>query len=185
VDIVGHSEGGTMPDYYIKFDGGYRYVARSVAMSGVLHGTSFWGLDALYTAGEAYGYSQQFSAQMAQYCTSCFEFFPSSPFIEAIDNPNAPGAAPSCAADGASVDGVQYTSIATSFDELVRPPTSDFIDPACGNAHNFLVQRQCPTDSADHLSIVSDPVAAQDVLRALDPTDQHRVRCAVVLPAVG
>ncbi|HUC35598.1 MAG TPA: alpha/beta fold hydrolase [Acidimicrobiales bacterium] len=185
VDIVGHSEGGTMPDYYIKFLGGYKVVAHFVAISGVLHGTDFWGLSSLYEDGQGYGYSQEYSQEFSKYCTSCLEFFPTSKFMEELDSPDAPGAAASCPVDGASVDGVSYTSLATNNDELVRPPTSDFIDPRCGNATNILVQHQCPTDQADHLSMAADPVVAQDVLNALDPAHMRWVRCAVVLPAVG
>ncbi len=193
VDIVGHSEGGTMPDYYLEFLGGSRHVAHFVSISGVLHGTSFWGAAALYDAAEAYGFGSQ-AAGLAAACASCEEFLTGSSFIRRLDAPNpvatATGAA-TCPYDGAAVDGVSYTSVATADDELVRPPTSDFINPRCDSpaygitTDNILVQNQCPTDHADHLAIVSDPVVAQDILNALDPAHQHPVRCAVVLPAIG
>jgi hypothetical protein len=117
-----------------------------------------------------------------------------SSFMKALDTANpvaTAGEAATCPYDGAAVDGVSYTSLATNDDELVRPPTSDFIDPRCDNeaygitTHNILVQNQCPTDQADHLSIVSDPVAAQDILNALDPAHPRPLSCALVLPAVG
>lgn len=194
VDIVGHSEGGTMPDYYLKFLGGSQVVANFVALSGVLHGTDFWGLAALYGIGSAYGFSSQQTALMAPFCASCSEFLTGSSFIDSLDAPNPtarPGEAATCPFDGAAVDAVSYTSIATSDDELVQPPTSDFIDPRCADpafgigVDNILVQRQCATDQADHLSIVADRVAAQDVLNALDPSRAQPVRCALTLPAVG
>ena len=191
VDLVGHSEGGTMPDWYLKFDGGYRYVERFVALSGVMHGTDFWGAGTLYALGQAYnpGAAQQFASLMGGGCTSCTQFLPTSTWMEALDDPavSGPAGAPAtvCPYDGASVEGVTYTSIATSNDELVRPPTSDFIDPRCGNSHNILVQSQCPLDQADHLSIAADPVAAQDILNALDPQTARPVICYPTLPAVG
>ena len=40
VDIVGHSEGATMPDYYIEYLGGAAKVTRYVGVSGVKHGTT-------------------------------------------------------------------------------------------------------------------------------------------------
>lgn len=193
VDIVGHSEGGTMPDYYLKFLGGSQDVAHFVMLSGVLHGTTFWGTSALYDLAAAYGYAPE-AAALTGFCASCTEFLAGSSFIEALDAPNAratAGEAATCPYDGAAVDGVRYTSIATADDELVQPYTSDFIDPRCGGpaygigVQNIVVQRQCPTDQADHLSIVSDPVAAQDVLDALDPATARPVRCTVTLPAVG
>ncbi len=86
---------------------------------------------------------------------------------------------------------MSYTSIATDYDELVRPVTSDFIDPRCANAadgigvDNILVQQQCPTDLSDHLAIASDKVAAQDVLNGLDPAEAQPVPCTLTLPVVG
>jgi triacylglycerol lipase len=194
VDVVGHSEGGTMPDWYLKFGGGWRYVDHFVAISGVMHGTDFWGVATLYAMGQAYGYPQQDAQYFSRYCAACMEFLPTSPWMTALDStsPRAGpgGAATVCPSDGAAVEGISYTSLATGNDELVRPPTSDFIDPACNgvdgiSVHNMLVQQQCPTDQADHLSMAADPVVAQDILNALDPADARPVRCAVVLPAVG
>lgn len=133
-------------------------------------------------------------AVFGSYCVSCMEFLSTSPWMTALDS-TSPGAGPGgaasvCPSDGAAVDGVAYASLATDDDELVRPPTSDFINPKCDgvgavSVHNIAVQQQCPTDQSDHLSIAADPVAAQDVLNALDPTDAPPVRCAVVLPAIG
>jgi hypothetical protein len=194
VDIVGHSEGGTMPDYYIKFLGGSRVVAHFVAISGVLHGTNVWGLSDLYALGQAYGYSSEEQQFFSGLCAACLEFLPTSSWMEALDAPNAHATsseAATCPYDGAAVDGVSYMSLATDNDELVRPPTSDFINPRCDSAKshitvdNILVQDQCPADQADHLSMAADPVVAQDVLNALDPSHRHRVGCFVVLPAVG
>jgi triacylglycerol lipase len=187
VDIVGHSEGGTMPDWYMKFDGGSRYVARFVALSGVLHGTTFWDASTLYDLGAALypEYAAQFDQFVSATCASCLEFLAGSSWMDELDSTGAAGAAPTCAADGADVEGVSYTSLATDNDELVRPPTSDFLSPSCGNTDDILVQDQCPTDQADHLSMAADPVVAQDILNALDPATAKPVRCAVVLPAVG
>jgi pimeloyl-ACP methyl ester carboxylesterase len=193
VDIVGHSEGGTMPDYYIKFLGGSKMVAKFVMLSGVPHGTTFWGLSDFYDLAAAYGFSSQANA-LASFCASCTEFLTGSTFMKALDAPNAQataGEAATCPYDGAAVDGVSYTSIATEYDELVRPYNSDFINPRCAGAadgigvNNITVQRQCPSDLADHLSIESDQVAAQDVLNALDPAHEQPVHCTLTLPAVG
>jgi pimeloyl-ACP methyl ester carboxylesterase len=193
VDLVGHSEGGTMPDYYLKFLGGSRDVAHFVMLSGVLHGTTFWGIGDLYDLGSAYGYGSQANA-LSGFCGSCTEFLTGSSFITQLGAPHAQATsseAATCPYDGAAVAGVRYTSIATQYDELVRPPTSDFIDPRCAEAglgigvDNILVQHQCPTDLADHLSIESDQVAAHDVLNALDPATATPVRCTLTLPAVG
>ena len=192
VDIVGHSEGGTMPDYYIKFLGGSQKVAKFVMLSGVPHGTTFWGLSDLYDLAAAYGFSSQATA-MTSFCGSCTQFLTGSSFMKLLDTPNGQptaGEAATCPYDGAAVDGVSYTSIATEYDELVRPYTSDFIDPRCAGVggigvDNIVVQHQCASDLADHLSIESDQVAAADVLNALDPAHALPVHCTLTLPAIG
>ena len=163
-------------------------------LSGLPHGTTLWGLSDLYDLGAAYGFSAQENAFLGSFCGSCTEFLVGSPFIKMLDAPNAqatPDEAATCPYDGAAVDGVSYTSIATEFDELVRPYTSDFIDPRCATAasgigvDNIVVQHQCASDLADHLSIESDQVAAQDVLNGLDPAHAQRVPCVLTLPAIG
>ena len=52
-------------------------------------------------------------------------------------------------------------------------------------AHNLVVQKQCPLDQAEHVSMAADPVVAQDVLNALDPQHPAAVPCTLVLPLVG
>ena len=194
VDIVGHSEGGTMPDYYLKFLGGSQFVAHFVMLSGLPHGSTVLGLSNLYDLAAAYGFSPQVDAFIGPLCAACLEFFPNSSFTKALDAPNAqatPEEAATCPYDGAAVDGVSYTSIATEYDELVQPYNSDFIDPRCATAgdgigvDNITVQDQCPTDFADHLSINGDPVAAQDVLNVLDPAHASPVGCTLTLPSIG
>lgn len=195
IDIVGHSEGGTMPDWYLKFDGGSRYVAHFVALSGVLHGTTLWGTAKLYWLLEQFGYSGQPPIDLGSLCISCTEeFFPTSAWMTTLDAPNPTATASeaaTCPVDGAAVDGVAYTSIATTYDELVQPDNSDFINPACATSatgisvQNILIQDQCPQDFADHLSIAADPNAAQDILNALDPAHAKAVSCTLVLPSVG
>ena len=44
VDIVGHSQGGMMPRWYMKFDGGATKVAHLIALSPSNHGSTLDGL---------------------------------------------------------------------------------------------------------------------------------------------
>lgn len=194
VDLIGHSEGGTFPDYYLKFLGGSKYVASFISLSGLMHGDTMFGLASLYDLGETYGFSQQMNALMAPLCGVCTEFLKGSSFVDALDAPNpqtTPSEAATCPFDGAAVDGIDYTSIATEVDELVHPYDSDFLDPRCASAglgigvHDITLQDQCPTDLADHLSVEADKTAAQDVLNALDPATAKPVPCGVTLPSVG
>jgi len=47
VDIVGHSQGGMMPRYYLKFLGGAAYVSTLVGLAPSNHGTTVDGLTTL------------------------------------------------------------------------------------------------------------------------------------------
>jgi triacylglycerol lipase len=51
--------------------------------------------------------------------------------------------------------------------------------------NNFVVQRQCRLDQSEHLSIISDPITAGDILNALDPEHTVDPPCTPVLPFVG
>ena len=84
---------------------------------------------------------------------------------------------------GIAVPGVSYTSIVTRNDELVAPYTSGI--ESAPNMTNLVVQKQCPPDQAEHVSMAADPVVAQDVLNALDPNHPAAVPCTLVLPLIG
>lgn len=170
VDLVGHSEGATMPYWYLKYDGGAAKVAKMVGLAPVVHGTG--APSSSYTQLlAAFGLPLPQDTDWASYCEACTEFSPDSDFIRKLD-------------DGPiTVSGVDYTQIVTEDDELVVPYTSGIIDEP--GSTNFVVQDQCPLDGADHLAIVSDPVAARDVLNALDPAHAEPVPCTVVLPVIG
>lgn len=84
VDLVGHSEGGTMPDYYLKFLGGSQKVAHFVMLSGLLHGTTLWGVSDLYDLASKFGFAAQANA-LTSFCGSCEEFLVGSSFMKALD----------------------------------------------------------------------------------------------------
>ena len=165
VDIVGHSEGATMPDYYIEYLGGAAKVRRYVGVSGVKHGTDLHGvgtvaaeLQSLLGAPVSLGS-----------CVSCNQFLVGSDYIEKIEA-RAPAA------------GVIYTNIATRYDELVSPHTSSFLTGK--QVTNITVQDHCILDASDHLSIISSPITGRYILNALDPAHPRPVPCVPVLPAV-
>jgi pimeloyl-ACP methyl ester carboxylesterase len=168
VDIVGHSEGATMPDYYIEYLGGAAKVLRYVGVSGVKHGTTLDGLGTGISAFESLlpGAPDPTAAS----CGSCAEFLVGSAFIDKIE---ARAPAP----------GVIYTNIATEHDELVTPYTHSFMTGR--NVTNIDLQDHCPLDFSEHLSIISSPITGQYILNALDPAHTVPPPCVLVLPAVG
>jgi triacylglycerol lipase len=174
VDLVGHSEGTVMPQYYLKFRGGAAKVDKYVAITPLYQGTTLLGIGSLLIALETAfpEESAQLAAGFNQQCGSCQEFLRGSPFLRHLY------------ADGAyAVPGVTYTAIMTKYDELVTPYTSGRLDAP--NAKNIVVQDQCPIDLADHVAMAFDPTVGQDVLNALDPAHQRAVPCRLVLPGVG
>ena len=168
VDLVGHSQGGMMPRYYLKFLGGARYVNTLVALAPSNHGTTLDGLTALV---QALGTAGLVNSGLNALCTACVEQEAGSPFLTSLN------------AGGETVAGVTYTVIESRDDEVVTPYTSAFLSGP--GVTNITVQNQCPLDLSDHLEIAADPVALADVLNALDPAHPVHVPCLVVLPITG
>ena len=168
VDIVGHSQGGMMPRYYISFLGGAAKVAKLIGLAPSNYGTT---LDGLAVLGRTLGLLAPLNSVLSTTCDACVEQEAGSAFLAAL---NARPAAP----------GVSYTVIETTGDEVVTPYTNAFL-PAAPNVTDITVQKQCPPDESDHLEIASDPVAMADMLNALDPAQPVRVPCQLVLPVFG
>jgi pimeloyl-ACP methyl ester carboxylesterase len=139
IAIVGHSEGGMMPRYYIKFLGGADKVAKLVALAPSNHGT----LNPATFGGALTG------------CIACAQQQTGSAFLTKL---NAGDQAP------APVD---YTVIETTYDEVVIPYTSAFLPGPAARVTNIVLQQQCPDDFTGHLGIPTDPVALQWLEQAL------------------
>ena len=142
VDIVGHSQGGMMPRWYLKFLGGAAEVHTLIGLSPSNHGTTLDGLFNLPNSELATGG-----------CPACAQQKAGSAFLQRLN------------AGGDTVSGVSYTVIQTRYDEVVTPYTSAFLSgPA---VTNLLLQRQDPANTTDHVRIPYDPLALSDVLAAL------------------
>ena len=151
VEIVGHSQGGVMPRYYIKNLGGAAYVEDLVGLAAPNHGTIVSG---------------GFTA--SPYCVACDQQRAGSAFLTALNHPDeTPGA-------------VDYTQVATTHDQVVVPYTSAFLD-AGAHSTNITLQARCPADPTEHLSIPMDRQAIGWVLDAFHregPADAHaRIGC--------
>lgn len=168
VDIVGHSQGGMMPRYYLKFLGGAAKVRTLVGLAPSNPGTS---VDGLTTLTQDLGLFGVFSVILGSSCEGCVEQQAGSPFLAQLNS------------GGDTVPGVSYTVIETRDDEVVTPYTSAFL--AGSAVTNITVQNQCPLNQSDHLEIAYDPVAMADTLNALDPASPVHVPCGPVLPITG
>jgi triacylglycerol esterase/lipase EstA (alpha/beta hydrolase family) len=166
VDLVGHSQGGMMPRYYIKNLGGASKVDTLVGLAPSNHGTT---LEGLFTLA---GYFPGASALVGADCPACQEQEAGSSFITALN------------AGGETVPSVKYTVIESDNDEVVTPYTSAFLKSA-PNVTNILLQSQCALDQGEHLSMPYDHIADADVLTALDPAHPQHPACTPILPVSG
>ncbi|MFJ4952049.1 alpha/beta fold hydrolase [Streptomyces sp. NPDC088760] len=139
VDIVGHSQGGMMPRYYVKFLGGAAKVDDLVGIVPSNHGTS----------------NPLAIAAGATVCPSCVDQTAGSDFLQRLDSdPEAPA-------------GPDYTAVATRYDEVVVPYTSAFLDGPDSYVTDVLLQDRCPLDTTEHDQAPKSPLVEQWVLNAL------------------
>jgi triacylglycerol esterase/lipase EstA (alpha/beta hydrolase family) len=152
VDLVGWSQGGMMPRYYINDLGGAAKVNMLVGFAPSNYGTN---LDGVVNLIGDLGLLGLTTAVLSATCQACVEQLQGSSFLTGLN------ASPTAA-------GVTYVVIETDDDEVVTPYTNAFL-PAGPNVQNITLQNQCPQDASDHLSIPYDSNALQDMLNALGP----------------
>ncbi|MFG3033044.1 esterase/lipase family protein [Streptomyces sp. NPDC048253] len=160
-DLVGHSQGGMMPRYYLKFLGGAAKVNALVGIAPDNHGTTLSGL------------------------ANLLPYFPGA---EDLLSAATPGLADQVAgsaflaklnAGGDTVAGVRYTVIATKYDEVVTPWRTQYLSGS--DVHNVLLQDLCPVDLSEHVAIgLLDRIAFHEVANALDPAHATSTTCASV-----
>ncbi|MFD7939174.1 esterase/lipase family protein [Streptomyces sp. NPDC059755] len=160
-DLVGHSQGGMMPRYYLKFLGGAAKVHALVGIAPDNHGTTLSGL------------------------ANLLPYFPGA---EDLLSAATPGLADQVAgsafltklnAGGDTVAGVRYTVIATKYDEVVTPWRTQYLSGS--DVHNVLLQDLCPVDLSEHVAIgLLDRIAFHEVANALDPAHATSTTCASV-----
>jgi triacylglycerol esterase/lipase EstA (alpha/beta hydrolase family) len=165
VDIVGHSQGGMMPRYYMKFLGGASKVHTLVGLAPSNHGTTIDGL------GTVSGYLPDASAFTGSVCTACAQQEAGSSFMTALN------------AGGDTLPGVDYTVIESEYDEVVTPYTSAFLSGP--DVTDITLQNQCALDFGEHLSMPYDHIADIDVLNALGPAHPQTPACTPVAPVSG
>ncbi|WP_433462517.1 esterase/lipase family protein [Spirillospora sp. CA-128828] len=147
VDIVGHSQGGMMPRYYLKFLGGAAKVGKLVGVVPSNHGTNMSGLVEL---GSLLGITQA----VVKAAPAAGQQIVGSDFLTKLNE------------GGDTVPGPTYIVLSTKYDEVVTPYTSEFLNGS--NAQNVLLQDKCANDTNAHVGIAFDPVMIKFVLNSLD-----------------
>jgi len=137
VKLVGHSQGGMMPRYYLRFLHGSRYVNELVGLSPSNHGT---------TVANGVPYAA---------CPACAQQAANGSFIKKLNRGHE------------VERGIDYTVLQTKYDTTVVPYRSAFLDGPKSRVTNVLLQRRCPGNHASHASMAFDPLVLQWVLHAL------------------
>ncbi len=161
VDLIGHSQGTLMPNYYVKFLGGASKVHNYISLAPLWHGTEIIPPQLAAALG--------MNSSGIPVCEACGEMSPGSPFIDEMR------------AGGVAVPGVRYTNIMTKYDELVRPYTSG----SEAGMTNIVLQDRCAIDYSEHFEIAADRNATLYVLNALDPAHPRPIVCTLSLPFIG
>jgi triacylglycerol esterase/lipase EstA (alpha/beta hydrolase family) len=151
VDVIGHSQGGMMPNYYIKRLDGASSVHTFIGLAPSNHGSTLGGMSTLGRQLNLLGFvNSAFSslslAALAQQAAG-------SDFQNALFG------------DGDTVAGPRYVVIETKYDEVVTPYTNAFLSGS--NVTNILLQDQCPKDPAGHIAMFLDGPTIQNILNQL------------------
>jgi triacylglycerol esterase/lipase EstA (alpha/beta hydrolase family) len=158
VDIVGHSQGGMMPRYYLEFLGGAPKVHTLVGIAPSNHGTT---LDGIATLASQFPGATQLVATV---CASCADQIKGSPFVTQLN------------AGGDTVPGVKYAVISSIFDEVVTPYQSQFLSGS--NVKNIVLQNLCAVDLSEHVAIgTTDKIVLHEVVNQLDPAHASTTNC--------
>ncbi|MCB5274767.1 Extracellular esterase EstB [Arthrobacter sp. SO5] len=147
VDLVGHSQGGMMPRYYMGFLGGAKYVHHLVGIAPSNHGTK-----GLIVPPPDFLPPPNYTALN---CASCADQQAGSAFMQKLNS------------IGDTVAGPSYTVISTVNDEVVIPYNSQFLNGPARQVTNLTIQDKCPADPIEHDQTPNDPVVHQIVAHAL------------------
>ena len=139
VSLVGHSQGGMLARYTAVRRGRLRVVDDIVGLAPASHGTT----SPLADLGGVFG------------CRACAELKAGSAFMRKVNR-----------AAARSARAAWYTVISTRRDKIVTPYRSQAL--AGDRATNVILQDRCPADRTGHVRIMSDPVAIQWTVNALE-----------------
>ena len=154
VDLVGHSQGGMMPRYYMGFLDGAKKVNALVGIAPSNHGTQGLitptpgGLPSATTAG-------------GSNCQACSDQQAGSAFLTKLNSL------------GDTLPGPGYTVISTTHDEVVTPYQSQFLAGPAEKVTNITIQDKCPADPIEHDQTPNDPVVQRLVSNALGRPAGH------------
>ncbi len=142
VDLIGHSQGGLVGRYYIKYLGGASEVDSMISLAAPHYGTTLANLANLLGLGTCLG------------VTACQQMAIGSSFLAGLN------------AGDDTIGSVDYTNFASVFDEIVTPYTSSFLNND-GNNRNVLIQSPCFLRVVGHIGIPLDGTTYSGIQDAL------------------
>lgn len=166
VDIVGHSQGGTVANHYLKFEGGADKVDKLVTYGATHHGTTLMGIATLGRAINNFGIDVLGFGEPIIGIANIQQTV-GSPFYATLN------------AKGDTVPGVDYTAVASRWDEVTNPYDLAFLKAGEGaTVRNITLQEGCEQDLSDHLTLMYSPRSASIALNALDPVNHPALNCS-------
>ncbi|KAF9088121.1 hypothetical protein BGX27_002750, partial [Mortierella sp. AM989] len=139
VDMLGHSQGGLMPLYYMKRLDGARNVHKFGALAPATHGSSASGLAILF--------SLPLLTDVAKFfCPACDQMKTDSKFLKDLFQ------------DGETVPNVPCFMLATTWDTAVTPYNNSFLRSNSPLVKNKTIQEYCNVP-VDHSAIFVDLLA--------------------------
>ncbi|MFB4287288.1 esterase/lipase family protein [Nonomuraea sp. ATR24] len=175
VALVGHSQGGMMPRWYLRYEGGAdarrpwrNKVSKLVSLAATHHGTTASGvMSTLDVLGVRHLAGAAISRAAVQQATG-------SEFMIQLNR------------GGDTMPGVRYTVLATRYDEIATPFRSTFLSAGPGaEVRNIVLQDGCAIDLTEHLAMIYDPRALHYVKEALSPGSGGAPVCLPVVPVAG
>ncbi len=165
VSLVGHSQGGMMPRYWIKFLGGKSLVDDLVGFAPSNYGTELGDASGQDSTAEDFGLPAANNPDGDNPCFACDQQGADSRFIKRLnEGDDTPG-------------GGSFTQIATNDDEIIIPFRNCFLKGE-ERTRNVILQNYYGEEvPVTHQNIYDDPIAQEFMLDALDnpgPVDPNR-----------
>lgn len=143
VDLIGHSQGGLVGRYFVKYLGGDAEVDSLVSLAAPHYGTVEANVATMFGFGTCLG------------VVACQQMSTGSAFLNDLN------------AGPDQIGSVSFTNIATSFDEIVIPYGNAYLHNDTPNNRNAFVQSQCPLRIVGHILIAVDGAVFGGILDAL------------------
>ncbi len=170
VDLVGHSQGGgILPAYYLNVMDGAKYVDKLIGVSPSHHGTSL----------STVGLLQPIFGPIGPAVMKVLEVLAPALSQQAISS----DLASLVYRDGDTRPGVTYTTIVSTFDQVVTPYTRQYLKGE--KVTNITLQESCKQDWSEHVSTLYNRRAWNHVLNALAGAPGKPVACEPVAPYFG